>query len=69
MKSPLMESENSFNGDFFRSDLNLLFFACTETKKHDLYKKEIPDFDADPRFINFGFYVDEWRRFQRSECF
>ena len=69
MKSPLKESENSFNGDFFRSNMNLFFFACTGTKKHDLYKKEIPDFDADYLFINFGLCVDEWRRFQRSECF
>ena len=69
MKSPLRESENSFSGDFFLLKSEPFDFGVYRNKKHDLYKKEIPDFDTDSQFINFGLYVDEWRRFQRSECF
>ena len=40
MKSPLKESEISFNGVFFRFCMNLLFFACTETKSMIFTKKK-----------------------------
>lgn len=55
------------NRFFFVNDLNLFVFKCTETKKHDLYKKEIFEFGAGHQFLNFGFHSDEWWRIYGSE--
>jgi hypothetical protein len=45
--------------EIFDEKLNLLLFACTGTKRHDFYKKEIFWINTDYLPVNFGLCINE----------